>query len=89
VKMSKKPNPRKRPANMADVERATKKVRDEAIRYTSVIFLSVLCDKENADKEIIQRVWYEVNELSDSISKGYVSLSDLRNTLLNEYEINI
>jgi hypothetical protein len=87
--MSKKPNPRKRPANMADVERATKKVRDEAIRYTSVIFLSVLCDKENADKEIIQRVWYEVNELSDSISKGYVSISDLRNTLLNEYEINI
>jgi hypothetical protein len=87
--MSKKPNPRKRPANMADVERATKKVRGEAIRYTSVIFLSVLCDKENADKEIIQRVWYEVNELSDSISKGYVSVSDLRNTLLNEYEINI
>lgn len=87
--MSKKPNPRKRPANMADVERAAKKVRDEAITYTAVIFLSVLCDKENADKEIIRRVWHEVNELSESISQGYVSVSDLRDTLLNEYEINI
>lgn len=87
--MSKKPNPRKRPVNMADVERAAKKVRDEAIRYTSVIFLSVLCDKENADAEIIQRVWNEVNELSDSISQGYVSVSDLADTLKKEYGINI
>jgi len=87
--MSNKPNPRKRPANMADVGRATKKVRDEAIRYTSVIFLSTLCDKEQADAEIIRRVWNEVNELSDSISQGYVSVSDLADTLKKEYGINI
>lgn len=87
--MSKKPNPRKRPANMADVERAAKKVRDEAIRYTSVIFLSVLLDKEQADAEIIRRVWHEVNELSDSIAQGYVNLNDLADVLDKEYDVNI
>jgi len=87
--MSKKPNPRKRPANMADVNRAKKKTKDTTMRLTATIFLTVLCDKENANAEIIQRVWGEMNELSDSVDKGYVSVSDLADTLRKEYGINI
>ncbi len=87
--MSGKVNPRRRPATQADIERAAKATRDTAIRLTSTIFLSVLCDKEGADAETIRRVWNEVNDLSDSISQGYVSISDLRDTLRKEYNINV
>ena len=87
--MPKKINPRRRPATQADIDRAAKATRDTAIRLTSTIFLSVLCDKENADAEIVRRVWNEMNELADSISQGYVNISDLRDTLRKEYNINV
>ena len=87
--MSGKVNPRRRPATQADIERAAKATRDTAIRLTSTIFLSVLCDKEGADAEIVRRVWNEMNELADSVSQGYVSVSDLADTLRKEYGVNI
>ena len=87
--MSGKVNPRRRPATQADIERAAKATRDTAIRLTSTIFLSVLCDKEGADAETIRRVWNEVTALSDSISQGYVNISDLRDTLRKEYGVDI
>ena len=87
--MPKKINPRRRPATQADIDRAAKATRDTAIRLTSTIFLSVLCDKEGADAEIVRRVWNEMNELADSVSQGYVSVSDLADTLRKEYGVNI
>ena len=85
----KKINPRRRPATEADVERAKKAAFTEAVNYAMAIFFTVLCDKEHADREIMQRVWSEVNDLSDSVIKGYVSVSDLRRTLNEEYNILI
>lgn len=82
-----KTNPRKRPVNYADLERVKKKAFKEATDYAVAIFLTVLLDKENADKEIIVRVWHEINDLADSITKGYVSVSDLRQVLREEYGI--
>ena len=87
--MSGKVNPRRRPATMADVERAKKATQAEAVTYAQVIFLTVLLDKEQADKDIIRRVWSEINDLSDSIAKGYVNIADLRHTLNKEYDIKI
>lgn len=84
-----KTNPRKRPATIADINRAAKATRDTATRLTATIFLTTLLDKEGADTEIIQRVWNEMNDLADSVDKGYVSVSDLANTLRKEYGINI
>ena len=46
-------------------------------------------EKENADAEIVRRVWNEMNELADSVSQGYVSVSDLADTLRKEYGVNI
>lgn len=63
--------------------------RDRAVDTTVVIFLTVLCDKEHADAEIIRRVWGEVNVLSDSISEGRVNVADLRRVLRDEYGIGI
>ena len=87
--MSGKVNPRHCPATQADVKRASKQATDDALTASAAIFLTVLCDKENADAEVIQRVWEEMQELSQSIIDGYVSVSDLKDTLSNEYGVDI
>ena len=84
-----KVNPRRRPATMADVNRAVEQATNDALAASAAIFLTVLCDKENADAEIIQRVWQEMQELSQSIIDGYVSVADLKDTLRKEYGVDI
>ena len=84
-----KVNPRRRPATMVDVNRAVAQATNDALTASAAIFLTVLCDKESADAEIVQRVWQEMQELSQSIIDGYVSVSDLRDTLRKEYNINV
>ena len=87
--MSGKVNPRRRPATMADVNRAVEQATNDALAASAAIFLTVLCDKESADAEIIQRVWQEMQELSHSIIDGYVSVADLKDTLRKEYGVDI
>ena len=84
-----KVNPRRRHATMADVNRAVEQATNDALAASAAIFLTVLCDKENADAEIIQRVWREMQELSQSIIDGYVSVADLKDTLRKEYGVDI
>ena len=84
-----KVNPRRRPATMADVNRAVAQATNDALTASAAIFLTVLCDKESADAEIIQRVWQEMQELSQSIIDGYVSVADLKDTLRKEYGVDI
>ena len=87
--MSGKVNPHRRPATMADVNRAVEQATNDALTASAAIFLTVLCDKESADAEIIQRVWQEMQELSQSIIDGYVSVADLKDTLRKEYGVDI
>ena len=87
--MSGKVNPRHCPATMADVKRASKQATDDALTASAAIFLTVLCDKESADAEVIQRVWEEMQALSQSIIDGYVSVADHKDTLSNEYGVDI
>ena len=87
--MSGKVNPRSRPATQADVNRAAQRATNDTLTASAAIFLTVLCDKESADAEVIQRVWQEMQELSQSIIDGYVSVSDLKDTLSNEYGVDI
>ena len=84
-----KTNPRKLPATQADVKRARKEGQDFGTRMATVLFLTVLLDKEGADGDVIRRVWGEINELSQSVIDGYVNLRDLRNVLFEEYEIEV
>ena len=84
-----KVNPCRRPATQADVNRATQRATNDALTASAAIFLTVLCDKESADAEVIQRVWQEMQELSQSIIDGYVSVADLKDTLSNEYGVDI
>ena len=87
--MSGKVNPRRHPTTMADVNRAAQRAANDALTASAAIFLTVLCDKESADVEIVQRVWQEMQALSQSIIDGYVSVADLKNTLSNEYGVDI
>ena len=84
-----KTNPRRRPATQADVERAKKAAQGEAISLAMTIMFTALLDKEGFTQEDLQRLWREVNDLSDSIAQGYVSAADLRNVLRREYEVYV
>lgn len=84
-----KTNPRRRPATQADVERAKKAAQGEAISLAMTIMFTALLDKEGFAQEDLQRLWREVNDLSDSIAQGYVSAADLRNVLRREYEVYV
>lgn len=82
--MSRKTNPRNRPASQADIIKAKKQTQTQAMNITWAIFFSVMRDKEGYGKKRLRRVWNGVNELSDSISKGYVNVKDLMKTLADE-----
>lgn len=85
--MSKKTNPRNRPASQADIIKAKKQAQTQAINITWAIFFTVMRDKEGYGKERLKRVWKEVNELSDSIAQGYVNVKDLMRVLDEEADI--
>lgn len=55
--MSRKTNPRRRPATMADVERAKQEAQAEAISYAMTIFFTVLCDKHAATDAELKQFW--------------------------------
>ena len=87
--IKKKVNPRRRPATQADVQRAKQKGQEEAIKLAWSILFTVLRDKEGYDLEGLQRVWKEVDDLSDSIAKGYCTVTDLRDVLKQEIGADI
>lgn len=87
--MSKRTNPRNRPATQADVERAKRIALDEATNSSMAIFFTVLLDKYGWDVEQMRDMWNHVNDLSDSIVKGYVKIADLIRVLRDEYGIEL
>ena len=87
--MRKKVNPRRRPATQADVNKAKKEAIDEAVKLAWSIMMTVLVDKEGYDLDDLRRVWDEVNNLSDSVAKGYCTVQDLRQILKLEVGANI
>lgn len=87
--MKKKTNPYRMPVTMANVERAKKEASADAIRRTQALFLTVLRDKEGYDIEGLQRVWNEIEDLSDSVINGYCTISDLRDVLKQEEGVEL
>lgn len=82
----KKVNPRRRPIS---AEVSTGRAKTMAIRTAWAIMLTVLRDKEGYDVDGLCRVWQEVDDLSDSIAKGYVRVDDLRAVLRDEAGISL
>lgn len=80
----KKTDPRRIPCSKADVERAKKDATGEAVSYAWAIMFTVLRDKFGYGPVRLNRIWDEVNKLSDSIIRGYVNVNDLIRTLKDE-----
>ncbi len=87
--MNKRVNPRRQPASHADVKRAKQEVARKSVRFVQVMILSALADKEGWDREQMQHLWRHVMDLTDSVSRGYVSVADLSNTLWEEYGVDL
>ncbi len=85
----KKVNPRRKPTNQADIQKAKKTATVNAIRSAWVIMFTCLHDKEGWGKIRLKRLWNEVEELSDSVIKGYVSINDLMRTLKDEMGVEL
>lgn len=88
-KHKKKVNPRRQPVTMAEVKRAKVDAEDQALRAAWSIFFTVLRDKEGYTLDDLRRVWSKVEDLSDSIAKGYCTVSDLREILKLEEGVNL
>lgn len=87
--MSKKRiNPRRRPATQADVERAKNAAVREATTATLAIVLSVLLDKFGG-ADYISDVWREINNRSEAVMQGYVSIADYKHILKKDYGIEL
>ena len=85
----KKVNPRRRPASEADVKRSKASASDEAVKLAIAIFLTVLCDDFNFDKDQLQLAWERMDKLSESIKEHRVSAWDLVEVLREEYGIDL
>lgn len=80
-------NPNRIPVTQADINRAKREAVDKVMPlFWSVIF-TVLRDKEGYDLDGLRRVWSEVEDLSDSLAQGYVSVSDLKHILQIEGDV--
>ena len=84
----KKVNPRRRPATLADVNKAKKEAMNIAITSARATLFTALRDKEGFGYVRLRRVWDEVNYISDSIDKGYIDIDDLVNEL-KEHDITL
>jgi hypothetical protein len=85
----KRTNPNRVPVTKADLNRAKKEATDESVGFAWAIFFSVMRDKEGYSRDDLQRLWGEVESLCDSITKGYVNIADLMNTLKEEDGIRL
>lgn len=79
--MKKKTNPNRIPMSNVAKEAAIKR---NAVNDCWAIMMTVLIDKFNFTQDDITKTWNEVENLSDSIAKGYVNKSDLKKSLKNE-----
>ena len=82
-------NPRRRPATMADLERAKKDAEAKGLDMAVCIILSALLDKGFLDPEQMRPAWDAINDKSDSIVRGYCNVNDLRRALREDYGIYV
>lgn len=77
-------NPNRVPVNQAQLNRVKQGAVSEAINYVWSLFFTVLRDKEGYTIDDLKRVWAEIEDLSDSVIKGYCTIADLKTVLREE-----
>lgn len=86
--MSKRINPRRKPATEADVRHAKDKATDEAMNTIMYMLFWVLANGHGARSEELLQVKNELYDVADSINRGYIKWQDLRDTLEAEYGVS-
>jgi len=84
-----KPNPRKRPASMADVKRAKEEASDRAVRMMISVFIYVLKDKFAWRDDQLAKAWQHMNKTVEMIGEGRLSVRDINAVLGEEYGITV
>lgn len=87
--MTKKTNPRNIPATQADVKRAKSQGYADGCRAALAMILYAIADKEHFPKWQIQRIGKEVNDVSDAVLRGYLTIPDILHMLKEEYDMEI
>lgn len=73
----------------SELRKLRDKHRNEGILFVTVIFLSVMRDKFGYGCKRLGRIYKYMEELSQSIAKGYVRLTDLELALQEESKITV
>lgn len=87
--MSKKVNPRRRPASQADVEKAKREATVESMKRVLYLILFLLIDKHGAPLEDIQQLAREVNDEADSVASGEIKWKDIEWVVEEEYDVHL
>jgi hypothetical protein len=88
-KKSKKVNPNRIQATKADLQKAEKEAKQQAITISMAIIFTALLDCGYADTDRLKEIWNRVCYVSDSVNKGYATVTDLVHTLKVEYGIQV
>ena len=76
---------RRRPASMADVQRAKDQATDRVLRLYRALVITILLDKEGYDVDRAHEFWSRVEYLADSVARGYTSIPALEMVLREEH----
>ena len=85
--MNKKVNPRRKPVNQADIDKAKKRAKEDAMRQILYLILYILIDKHDAPMEDIQQLAQEVNYYSESIAEKRITWKDIERVVRDEYKV--
>lgn len=80
----KKKNPHRIPATRADVDKARRMAKQEAADAAMAIMITALMDKMGWTTEQVLELWGHVQEVSDSIREGRITVPDLKDVLKQE-----
>ena len=80
----KKKNPHRIPATRADVDKARRMAKEEAADAAIAIMITALMDKMGWTTEQVLELWGHVQDLSESIREGRITVPDLKDVLKQE-----
>ena len=86
--MSKKKNPSVS-LKASQIKNIKKECTNNATNYAIILLLSVMHDKWGFGKKRLARILSQLDDLADSISRGYVRLEDLRVMIEEECKIQV
>ena len=78
---------------LADRKTVLKVTQDEVMEFTvdamKTAFAITMLDKSTLSVEEVDRLIEETVDLFDSAAKGYVTVRDLKQTLIDDYNYNV